>query len=129
MAKRMTSCSHGRAGRPVAHYADDRIEVARSAVPAGAGREPARGLPHPARRADSHRGGLNRPVDGSGRCWYRAAGSWWRLLRYFSLGSPLDPGLVRVGFLAHSPAGEGCAATFDRISFRPGAPKDLRDGS
>jgi uncharacterized protein len=56
-------------------------------------------------------------------------GSWWRLLRYFSLGLPLDPGLVRVGFLAHSPADEGCAATFDRPSFRPGAPKDLRDGS
>ena len=54
-----------------------------------------------------------------------ADGSWWRLLRYFALGA--DP--VRVGFLAQSPAGEGCSATFDHISFRPGAPGNLRDGS
>jgi uncharacterized protein len=39
-------------------------------------------------------------------------GTWWRLLRYFSLGLSLDPGLVRVGFLAQSPTGEGCAAAF-----------------
>jgi uncharacterized protein len=52
-------------------------------------------------------------------------GSWWRLLRYFSL----EPGQVRVGFLAQSPTGQGCAATFDHISFRPGAPENLRDGS
>ena len=37
--------------------------------------------------------------------------------------------LVRVGFLAQSPTGEGCAATFDHITFRPGAPENLRDGS
>jgi len=55
-------------------------------------------------------------------------GKWWRLLRYFALsGDPAD--LVRVGFLAQSPTGEGCAATFDHITFRPGAPKNLRDGS
>lgn len=55
-------------------------------------------------------------------------GSWWRLLRYFALGG--DPAeLVRVGFLAQSPAGQGCTASFDHISFRPGAPKNLRDGS
>ena len=55
-------------------------------------------------------------------------GSWWRLLRYFALsGDPAE--LVRVGFLAQSPTGQGCAATFDNISFRPGAPKNLRDGS
>ena len=51
--------------------------------------------------------------------------SWWRLLRYFTLGKDL----VRVGFLAQSPAGEGCAATFDHITFRAGAPENLRDGS
>jgi len=57
-----------------------------------------------------------------------ADGAWWRLLRYFALsGNAAD--LVRVGFLAQSPAGEGCAATFDRITFRPGAPENLRDGS
>ena len=55
-------------------------------------------------------------------------GTWWRLLRYFSLtGDAAD--LVRVGFMAQSPAGEGCAATFDHITFRPGAPPNLRDGS
>jgi regulation of enolase protein 1 (concanavalin A-like superfamily) len=55
-------------------------------------------------------------------------GSVWRLLRYFSLtGDAAD--LVRVGFMAQSPAGEGCAATFEHIAFRPGAPENLRDGS
>jgi regulation of enolase protein 1 (concanavalin A-like superfamily) len=64
----------------------------------------------------------------SGSAWaFHAStdGSWWRLLRYFAL----DAGVVRAGFLAQSPTGEGCAATFDHISFRPGAPKNLRDGS
>ena len=67
----------------------------------------------------------------SGAAWaFHAStdGKWWRLLRYFALsGDPAD--LVRVGFLAQSPTGEGCAATFDHITFRPGAPKNLRDGS
>ena len=67
----------------------------------------------------------------SGAAWaFHAStdGSWWRLLRYFALGG--DPAeLVRVGFLAQSPAGEGCTATFDHITFRPGAPANLRDGS
>jgi regulation of enolase protein 1 (concanavalin A-like superfamily) len=64
----------------------------------------------------------------SGRAWaFHASidGAWWRLLRYFALGVDL----VRVGFLAQSPTGEGCAATFDHIAFRPGAPANLRDGS
>jgi regulation of enolase protein 1 (concanavalin A-like superfamily) len=69
-------------------------------------------------------------VTRSGAAWAfhaSADGSWWRLLRYFALSG--DPGeLVRVGFLAQSPAGEGCAATFDQIAFRPGAPPNLRDG-
>ena len=54
-----------------------------------------------------------------------ADGAWWRLLRYFTLGQDL----VRVGFLAQSPTGAGCAATFDHITFTPGAPENLRDGS
>jgi uncharacterized protein len=64
----------------------------------------------------------------SGAAWaFHASsdGSWWRLLRYFALDA--DP--VRVGFLAQSPAGQGCTATFDHISFRPGAPQNLRDGT
>ena len=53
----------------------------------------------------------------SGAAWAfhaSADGAWWRLLRYFTLGKDL----VRVGFLAQSPTGEGCAATFDHITFR-----------
>lgn len=64
----------------------------------------------------------------SGPAWAfhaSADGAWWRLLRYFTL----EKSLVRVGFLAQSPTGEGCAATFDHIMFVPGAPADLRDGS
>jgi len=70
-------------------------------------------------------------VTRSGAAWAfhaSADGAWWRLLRYFTLsGDAAD--LVRVGFLAQSPTGEGCAATFDQITFRPGAPENLRDGS
>lgn len=64
----------------------------------------------------------------SGAAWaFHAStdGAWWRLLRYFTL----DKALARVGFMAQSPTGEGCAAAFDQITFRPGAPTDLRDGS
>jgi hypothetical protein len=57
-----------------------------------------------------------------------ADGSWWRLVRYFALSGDAAE-LVRVGFLAQSPTGPGCTATFDRIAFRAGAPADLRDGS
>ncbi len=53
-----------------------------------------------------------------------ADGQWWQLVRYFALD-----GNVRVGFLAQSPSGAGCTATFDKITWRPGAPTDLRDGS
>ena len=67
----------------------------------------------------------------SGAAWaFHAStdGAWWRLLRYFALSS--DPAeIVRVGFLAQSPTGEGCAATFDHITFGAGAPENLRDGS
>ena len=67
----------------------------------------------------------------SGAAWaFHAStdGSGWRLLRYFALGGDAAE-LVRVGFLAQSPVGQGCTATFDHISFRPGAPENLRDGS
>jgi regulation of enolase protein 1 (concanavalin A-like superfamily) len=67
----------------------------------------------------------------SGAAWAfhaSADGTWWRLLRYFALGGDAAE-LVRVGFLAQSPTGQGCAATFDHITFRPGAPENLRDGS
>jgi len=68
-------------------------------------------------------------VTRSGRAWaFHASedGAYWQLLRYFSLGETSG---ARVGFLAQSPAGHGCTATFDSISFRVGAPANLRDGS
>jgi regulation of enolase protein 1 (concanavalin A-like superfamily) len=67
----------------------------------------------------------------SGPAWaFHAStdGARWRLLRYFALTADAAAP-VRVGFLAQSPAGDGCAATFDQITFRPGAPENLRDGS
>ena len=65
----------------------------------------------------------------SGRAWaFHASenGSFWRLLRYFTLGEASG---ARVGFLAQSPTGQGCTAVFDNIAYKPGAPADLRDGS
>jgi hypothetical protein len=54
-------------------------------------------------------------------------GSWWELVRYFSLEAPLTD--VRVGFSAQSPTGEGCRATFAEIAYRAGELGDRRDGS
>jgi uncharacterized protein len=65
----------------------------------------------------------------SGRAWaFHASddGAWWRLLRYFTLGEASG---ARVGFLAQSPNGPGCTAVFDEITYKQGAPADLRDGS
>ena len=65
----------------------------------------------------------------SGRAWaFHAStdGAWWRLLRYFTLGEASG---ARVGLVAQSPNGPGCTAVFDDITYRPGAPADLRDGS
>ena len=55
-----------------------------------------------------------------------AARGYWRLLRYFTLGEASG---ARVGFLAQSPLGDRCAAVFDSVSYRTGAPADLRDGT
>lgn len=65
----------------------------------------------------------------SGRIWaFHASedGAYWKLLRYFTLGEASG---ARVGFLAQSPTGAGCTAIFDSVTYRPGAPADLRDGS
>jgi regulation of enolase protein 1 (concanavalin A-like superfamily) len=65
----------------------------------------------------------------SGRVWaFHASqdGAYWQLLRYFTLGEASG---ARVGFLAQSPAGAGCSAVFDSITYKPGAPADLRDGT
>ena len=65
----------------------------------------------------------------SGRVWaFHASenGAYWQLLRYFTLGEASG---VRVGFLAQSPTGAGCTAIFDSVTYKPGAPADLRDGT
>jgi len=65
----------------------------------------------------------------SGRAWaFHASvnGSYWQLLRYFTLGEASG---ARVGFLAQSPTGAGCTAIFDSVTYKPGAPADLRDGT
>ena len=55
-----------------------------------------------------------------------ADGAYWDLLRYFSLGEGSG---ARIGFLAQSPMGHGCTAVFDAISYKVGAPANLRDGT
>jgi hypothetical protein len=65
----------------------------------------------------------------SGRVWaFHASvnGTYWQLLRYFTLGEASG---ARVGFLAQSPAGAGCTAIFDSVTYTSGAPGNLRDGS
>ena len=68
-------------------------------------------------------------ISRTGQAWaFHAStdGAWWRLLRYFDLGTQAP---ASVGFLAQSPTGSGCTASFASIAFRAGAPSDLRDGS
>jgi regulation of enolase protein 1 (concanavalin A-like superfamily) len=65
----------------------------------------------------------------SGRVWAfhtSEDGAFWQLVRYFTLGEASG---ARVGFLAQSPRGDGCTAVFDSVSYKPGAPVNLRDGS
>jgi hypothetical protein len=51
-------------------------------------------------------------------------GREWQLVRHFSLGA--EPS---AGFLAQSPLGDGCTATFDEIRFEHVRLGDIRDGS
>jgi regulation of enolase protein 1 (concanavalin A-like superfamily) len=50
-------------------------------------------------------------------------GERWEFVRHFGLG-----GEPAVGFLAQSPTGEGCAATFTDIRFGTARLRDLRSG-
>jgi regulation of enolase protein 1 (concanavalin A-like superfamily) len=51
-------------------------------------------------------------------------GEWWHLIRHFTLGQvPAE-----LGFVVQSPLGEGCAATFDDVTYRTDTLNDLRDG-
>jgi uncharacterized protein len=54
-----------------------------------------------------------------------ADGETWRLVRHFALAPAAD---VAVGFLAQSPEGDGCTATFDSIGYRARRLADLRSG-
>jgi uncharacterized protein len=53
-----------------------------------------------------------------------ADGGRWDLVRHFHL-----PDATEIGFVAQSPTGEGCEATFSEIRFEQRALLDLRDGS
>jgi regulation of enolase protein 1 (concanavalin A-like superfamily) len=50
----------------------------------------------------------------------------WDLVRHFAFAAP--DGLT-AGFLAQSPTGDGCAATFDGFEYVAQTLADLRDGS
>jgi regulation of enolase protein 1 (concanavalin A-like superfamily) len=82
----------------------------------------------------------SRDVEGSGT-WLRisrsTAGSYafhaatdgvhWSLIRHFQLDTGPDD-VARVGFLAQSPTGEGCRASFSQLRYLPEALDDLRGG-
>jgi uncharacterized protein len=55
-----------------------------------------------------------------------ADGERWDLVRHFALDA--QDGLA-AGFLAQSPTGEGCTATFDAVRFESRTLAELRDGS
>jgi regulation of enolase protein 1 (concanavalin A-like superfamily) len=56
---------------------------------------------------------------------YSTDGAFWHLVRYFGLGAAGD---AHIGFLAQSPLGEGCTATFSQISYQPQILEDIRSG-
>ena len=77
------------------------------------------------------------PVEG-GAAWLRVSrlarafafhrstdGEHWDMVRYFGLGNPES---VEVGFLAQSPTGDGCTATFEDVAFSREELADVRSG-
>jgi regulation of enolase protein 1 (concanavalin A-like superfamily) len=52
-------------------------------------------------------------------------GREWNLVRYFSLGGSQE---AEIGFLAQSPTGDGCIATFKEITYLPQKLGDIRSG-
>jgi hypothetical protein len=56
-------------------------------------------------------------------------GRHWSLVRHFSLGHGSDLDVVKVGFLAQSPTGDGCTAGFGDIAFREALLEDIRSGA
>jgi|SRR5450755_4252782 len=68
-------------------------------------------------------------TSGPGSYAFHAAtdGVHWNLIRHFKLGA--EPGdVVRVGFLAQSPTGNGCRATFSQLRYLPEGLDDIRSG-
>ena len=56
---------------------------------------------------------------------YSCDGATWRMVRIFTLGEQAE---VEVGFLAQSPTGVGCVATFKDIAFVTELLADVRSG-
>ncbi|NWG18130.1 MAG: DUF1349 domain-containing protein [Chloroflexi bacterium] len=56
---------------------------------------------------------------------YSPDGIRWHLIRYFTLGDSPD---VEIGFLAQSPTGEGCTASFSEIVYLPEKLHNIRSG-
>ena len=52
-------------------------------------------------------------------------GKRWNLVRHFALGGD---GELQAGFLAQSPTGEGCAATFSHVERTGSTLTDIRSG-
>lgn len=61
-------------------------------------------------------------------CAFHASddGQTWSLIRHFALGGE---GTLQFGFVAQSPTGEGCSATFDHIRYLPERLGDIRSGA
>lgn len=57
---------------------------------------------------------------------YSTDGDHWNLVRHFALSSD---GRLEAGFLAQSPLGEGCTATFSQIRFSSETLADIRSGA
>jgi uncharacterized protein len=55
----------------------------------------------------------------------RLEGEPWRFVRHFALAAP---DVLRAGFLAQSPTGDGATARFDEIAFVPERLTELRSG-
>jgi regulation of enolase protein 1 (concanavalin A-like superfamily) len=66
---------------------------------------------------------------GAGSYAFHAAtdGVHWNMVRHFHLGTGPDD-VVRLGFLAQSPTGDGCRASFSQLRYVPEALDDLRGG-
>jgi regulation of enolase protein 1 (concanavalin A-like superfamily) len=70
---------------------------------------------------------ISSPSRGSYAFHAATDGVHWKLVRHFHL----DPGpdhVMRLGFVAQSPTGEGCRASFSQLRYLPEALDDLRNG-